>query len=295
MIFLLMSLALAMDPVPVERPALLSQELLEAAKPEDWRRIPQRNLLYMQLESGLVLIELSSAFAPKHVLNIKQLAENHFWDGQRVLRVQDNYVTQWGDESQNKKKLKNVLAKIPGEYRTTQIKKDLITPLNDKDVYTADVGFYSSFPVGYNNDQTWLLHCYGTVGVSRGEEIDSGNGQGLYAVIGHSPRHLDLNITLVGKVRHGMEHLSSLPRGQGPMGFYLKPETEMKIKSVRMGTQLPKKQQKAIEVLRTDTPLFKQLIGAKKFRQESWFHYRGGRVSVCNVPLPSRLVKLLKN
>jgi len=37
--------------------------------------------------------------------------------------------------------------------------------------------------------QAWLTHCYGAIGVGADEEPDSGNGAGLYVVIGHAPRH----------------------------------------------------------------------------------------------------------
>lgn len=279
----------AMDPVPRDMPVLLSADLLKNSKSTDWRAVKQKDLLYLQLKSGLVLIELSDRFAPKHQLNIKQMAENKFWDGQRISRVQDNYVVQWGGPTKDKTKTRRVSPKLDGEYYTKDLDDDLITDLGDKDVYTSDVGFLNGFPVGHYSDKTWMLHCYGALGVGRANEFDSGNGSELYVVIGHSPRHLDLNITLVGKVRHGIELLSSLPRGKGQMGFYTKDQKGMEIISVRMGTQLPRKKQKFLKVLRTDTPLFKQFIGARKYRQEEWFHYRGGRVSVCNIPLPVKV------
>jgi len=58
----------------------------------------------------------------------------------------------------------------------------------------------------------WLAHCYGMVGAGRDEDADSGGGTELYAVIGHAPRHLDRNVTLLGRVLQGIELLSSLPR-----------------------------------------------------------------------------------
>lgn len=72
--------------------------------------------------------------------------------------------------------------------------------------------------------QGWLAHCYGMVGVGRGNDPGSGSGAELYVVIGHAPRHLDRNIAVVGRVVSGIEHLSILPRGSGPLGFYERPE-----------------------------------------------------------------------
>ena len=70
----------------------------------------------------------------------------------------------------------------------------------------------------------WLVHCYGMLGAGRDEAANSGGGTELYVVIGHAPRHLDRNVTLFGRVVQGMELLSALPRGTGPLGFYEKPE-----------------------------------------------------------------------
>ncbi len=71
----------------------------------------------------------------------------------------------------------------------------------------------------------WLTHCYGMVGVGRGDALDSGNGAEIYVVIGHSPRHLDRNVTLVGRVLQGMDLLSVLPRGKAALGFYEAPSS----------------------------------------------------------------------
>ena len=45
----------------------------------------------------------------------------------------------------------------------------------------------------------------------------------------HAPRQLDRNIALVGRVVQGMELLSALPRGSGPLGFYERPAEHVPI------------------------------------------------------------------
>jgi hypothetical protein len=71
--------------------------------------------------------------------------------------------------------------------------------------------------------KAWLAHCYGMLGAGRSNEEDSSIGAELYVVTGQSPRQLDRNITLVGRVLKGMELLSATPRGPAPMGFYTDP------------------------------------------------------------------------
>ena len=43
------------------------------------------------------IIELAPRFAPQHVANIKALVAERYFDGLRGVRVQDNFVAQWGD------------------------------------------------------------------------------------------------------------------------------------------------------------------------------------------------------
>ena len=72
-------------------------------------------------------------------------------------------------------------------------------------------------------------------GAGRDNDVDSGGGTELYVVIGQAPRHLDRNVTLLGRVVQGMELLSVLPRGTGAWASTSKPEQRVPIKSVARG------------------------------------------------------------
>src|SRR6185369_319990 len=130
------------------------------------------------------------------------------------------------------------------------------TRLPDPDVYASEVGFWDGFPVARDpqTQKMWLVHCYGMVGAGRDVSADSGGGTELYVVIGQAPRHLDRNVTLIGRVLQGIELLSSLPRGTAAMGFYEKPEQRTPIKAIRVASDVPKSERSQLEVLRTDTP-----------------------------------------
>src|SRR5204863_9291942 len=84
---------------PTKAPAKkkTSQEILAASPASDWRALDPENTLLMELASGQVVIELAPRFAPAHAANIRALARGGYWDGLAILRVQDNFVTQWGD------------------------------------------------------------------------------------------------------------------------------------------------------------------------------------------------------
>lgn len=275
---------------------LKTADVLTAAKASDWRRLKDENLLYFDFGKGLVMIELAPDFAPEHVKNIKKLVAEKYWDGLAIVRVQDNYVVQWGDPNAEKlelkKKIKSAKETLKPEFDRAYSDRFPFTTLLDKDTYAAEVGFIKGFPVARDKDlqKMWLTHCYGMVGVGRNNPADSGGGAELYVVIGHAPRHLDRNVTLVGRVVFGMELLSSLPRGTGPMGFYERPEERVGIKSIKLGSQMVKKDRLVLEALKTESDVFKQLILARRDRKEEWFHHSAGRLEVCNMMLPVRRV-----
>lgn len=281
------------SPAIAEEPKLIAADLIAQSKDSDWRELKPENTLYMELASGRVIIELAPDYAPQHVKNIKTLSKEKFWDGLAVVRVQDNYVAQWGDpngDKPEKRKIKNGKETLTAEFDSQLNTKLPFTPLGDGDVYAPSVGFSNGLPVARDEAQkkSWLLHCYGMVGAGRNMTADSGSGAELYAVIGHSPRHLDRNVTLVGRVVQGIELLSSLPRGKGPLGFYDKPELNVPIRSVRLASDVPKKERTRLEILKTDTALFKNLIEARRNRQEEFFLNKAGHVEICNVAIPVR-------
>jgi peptidylprolyl isomerase len=128
------------------------------------------------------------------------------------------------------------------------------------------------------------------VGAGRDNDVDSGGGTELYVVIGQAPRHLDRNVTLVGRVVQGMELLSTLPRGAGELGFYDKTQQRVPIKSVRVAADVPESQRTPLEEMRTDTATWAAWVESRRNRHEEWFKVPAGRVDVCNVPVMVRRV-----
>jgi peptidylprolyl isomerase len=270
-------------------------DLMDSSKPTDWRSVDHNNALYMDVHGGQVIIELNPKFAPQSVANVKALAKEKYWDGLAIVRVQDNYVVQWADpnaeSADKKKKLKEAKEHVPAELDHPSEKDIPFKSLPDKDMYTDKVGFSDGFAAGQDlkKKRTWLIHCYGTVGVGRDNAADSGNGTELYAVIGNALRPLDRNVTVIGRVVYGMELLSTMERGKGKMGFFEKPQKPIPIRSIRLASDVPEKERLNLEVLRTDTKLFDDLIEARRNRREEWFQYRSGHVDVCNVPVAVRI------
>jgi peptidylprolyl isomerase len=270
------------------RKPITAAEILASSAPADWRPLDPQNTLYVELSGGRVIIELMPLFAPRTVANVEALTRANYFDGLPIVRAQDNYVVQW-DDPEGRKPVGAAQRTVPAEFERP-LRGLSVTKLPDPDTYAPEVGFLEGFPVALDPlvGRAWLVHCYGMVGAGRDNDVDSGGGTELYVVIGQAPRHLDRNVTLLGRVVAGMELLSALPRGSGPLGRYQHPEQRVPIRSVRLAADLPQAQRTELEVLRTDTPTFLAYLEARRNRHEEWFKVPAGRVDVCNVPIPVR-------
>jgi peptidylprolyl isomerase len=278
---------------PAKVPSM--QEILDASPKADWRTLDPDRTLYMQLPAGRVVIELTPTFAPEHVANIRTLAKEGYWDGLFVIRSQDNYVAQWGDPEEDaakQRKRGTAKPKLPAEFErsATGVPFDRLA---DSDGWAPQVGFSEGFPAARDPaaGKAWLAHCYGMVGAGRDVAADSSDGTSLYAVTGQSPRMLDRNITLVGRVVQGIELLSVLPRGTGPLGFYEDPKQYVPIASVKLASQVPEAERTKLELLRTDSKTFTTVVESRRNRKDEWYKRPAGHIDLCNVPLPVRTPK----
>lgn len=274
-------------------------DILAASPASDWRGLDPDNTLLMDLAAGQVVIELAPRFAPAHTANIRALAHGGYYDGLAVVRVQDNFVTQWGDPNgddpaQAKPLPAGAQARLPAEFSVPidRIGREAgFARLPDVDGWAPRTGFAKGFPVAADprSGRAWLTHCYGMVGAGRSDAVDSSNGSELYVVIGQAPRGLDLNITVVGRVLKGMELLSALPRGTGAMGFYDKPEQRTAIQRVRLLADVPPAERPALQVLKTESATWAQLLDARRYRG-GWFVHSPGHIEVCSATVPVRPV-----
>jgi peptidylprolyl isomerase len=290
-VVLLAALPLLFVSLPASAAGKTMAEVLAASKPSDWRPVDPEDTLYMDLAAGRIVIELQPEFAPKHAANLRALTRAKYFDGLAITRSQDNFVVQWG-EAHAQKSFGDAKPSMPPEFTrpATGLK---FTALPDPDTYAAQTGFVNGFPAARESAQgsAWLVHCYGIVGAGRDNDAHSGSGAELYVVNGHAIRMLDRNITVVGRVLQGMDVLSTMPRGRGPMGFYQKPEERTPIAQIRLAADVPAAERTNLEVLRTDTQTFTDLVESRRNRQDEWYKVPAGRIDVCSVPLPVRKAK----
>jgi peptidylprolyl isomerase len=274
-----------------------------------------------------VVIQLLPApFSQGWIGNIRALAAAKWWDGTSVNRVQDGYVVQWGDpDGEDKGKAKPLptgLKVVPkSDYdmairlairynpnlvrdqtflsqidhnilsvadRMQKVQKGDASALRG-DPYAAGTLHWQRWPFALEAGQIWPTHCYGTVGVGRDYPPDTGSGAELYAVIGQAPRQLDRNIAVVGRVIEGMEHLSSLPRGTGDIGFYKTAAERVPITAIRNGPDVPGLPR--YEYLSTESASFAHYADARANRRDAFYIRPAGGVDICNVPVPVRRAK----
>jgi len=265
-------------------------EIIAAAPAGAWKAIPADQLLVLDLASGgRVVIQLAPRFAPVHVANIQALARSGYWSGASIYRVQDNYVTQWGNNESEKPWPAGVNPKPPAEY-WRGLKGLKIKPLGSPDPYAPAAGFADGWPVGYSPKAGWatLAHCYGAVGVGRGLDPDTGTGGELYTVIGHATRHMDRNLAIVGRVIAGMEQLSALPRGTEALGFYKEKSSTIPFRAVRLASEIPAAERPAFEVIDTNSASFAQYLKVRANRYDDFYRKPAGGVDLCNVQVPLR-------
>ena len=276
-------------PAPATSAESASQQ---AALDENWRRPELEDTIYFELPNGRVVLELAPDFAPRHSAQIRRLVRAGFFDGGRVVRSQDNYVAQWGirPPREGEQFPEWVTGGLAAEF--DRAAGDLPwAPLPDADTYAPEVGFTRGFPSARTSSsgRAWVVHCYGVVGVARDTEPGTGNASQLYAVTGQAPRHLDRNLTMVGRVIHGMERLTTLPRGTEALGFYATDEEMVPIRAARVAADVPEAERTTVEVMRTDTEAFREFVAARRQRTETFFVQSPSAIDVCNLRLPSRL------
>ena len=294
-------------------------EIVAAANADEWVAIAPSDLLVMDLapdskgKPRRVVIQLMPApFSQGWVSNIRKLAAAKWWDGTSINRVQDNYVVQWGDATEKKALPEGLADMAPSSYQMSSanfdayiqaqaerasavdaaksaelaVAIDQIPNWRKVEPYSKTQDFLNGWPLAGDDNGVWPTHCYAMVGVGRNLSPDTGTGAELYTVIGHAPRHLDRNIALVGRVIEGIEHMSSLPRGTGALGFYEKEEERVPILSVRLGNEV--KDVPSIEYLSTDSRSFSAYADARANRRDPFFNIPAGGADICNIPVPIR-------
>lgn len=257
----------------------------------DWVDIVPSDLMIFNFAGGReVVVQLATEFAPDHIANIKAIARAGHWAKATIYRVADNWVTQWGageDEQERSPPLPKGVKEQPEAEYTRPAKGLSLLPSGSVDPYSQMSAFAGGWPVAMHADgRVNLAFCYATVGVARGGPPDTGSGSELFAIIGTPSRRLDRNFAAIGRVVSGIEHLSALPRGSAPLGFYAPDQQKIPMTSVRIASDLPAAQRPSYQVMKQTSAAFAEYLELASHRRDYGVGSPGA--ALCAIPVPVR-------
>ena len=127
-----------------------------------------------------------------------------------------------------------------------------------------------------------MLHCPGTLALGRENAPDTASTE-FYVTLGHAPRHLDRNMSVIGRVVEGMEVLQRMPRGEpAKSGIIEKPNKRGTILNAKLGTQLGKSQQTQFLIDNTRSDNFAKRLESARHNTGPFLVFPGsGNVDVC--------------
>ena len=139
----------------------------EAADPED--------TLHMELEHGLVVIDLRPDLAPRHVARIKELVREGFYDGLTFHRVIEGFMAQGGDPDGNGTGGSG--QNIPAEFSNAKHVRGTASMARAQNPNSADSQFFIMFDDAPFLDGKYSIWGQVTEGMKYVDMIKRGSAQ----------------------------------------------------------------------------------------------------------------------
>jgi len=98
------------------------------------------NTLYLDLEGGRVVIEMLPDLAPNHVVRIKELTREKFYDGLKFHRVIEDFMAQTGDPKGDGTGGSG--RKIRSEFSSTPHTRGIVSMARAQSPHSADSQFF---------------------------------------------------------------------------------------------------------------------------------------------------------
>lgn len=271
---------------------MLAPAITRGADGPVWREVDPDRLVIMDMAEGRVVIELNPLFAPRTVKQFRKLVGEGFYDGLPFYRVIDGFVAQGGDGSDL-----GEFSDVPLIHAEFEIEWDEEIPwmpVQRADPFAAETGFVDGFAVGRDpkKGKAWLLHCPGVVAMARNEGADTSRTD-FYIVIGQAPRYLDRNMNVFGRVVGGMDVIQRIRRGDpGQNGVIDNDLDRSRIRTMRLGSDLPEEQLPTALVPDTRDDSFRKLLQERRERKQKFFHHQPPEVlDACQVPTAGRIIR----
>ncbi|MDB2438924.1 peptidylprolyl isomerase [Hellea sp.] len=259
------------------------------APDEAWRDLDPENTLYIDLDYGRVVLELYPEIAPLHVAQIKALARQGFYDHITFHRVIEGFMNQTGDPTGTGAG-DSELPDIQGEFTFRRPATMPVTLVgarsqNGKEI---GVGFYKALPVATQpGSQAMLtkdgkvaafgLHCKGVTSMARTNDPNSANSQ--FFLMRGIAEHLDAQYSIWGNTVLGHEYLTKIKVGsKGDDPNFIPDE----MNKVQLAADVPEGERVKVQVLKTDSPAFKNYLKTQKKAD-------GTYPDICDIRVPTRM------
>ena len=134
------------------------------------------NTLYLELETGRVVIQLRPDLAPNHVARIKELAREGFYDGVVFHRVIDGFMAQTGDPTGTGTGGSG--QKLKAEFSQARHVRGTVSMARSQSLNSADSQFFICFAPAPHLDGQYTVWGQVTEGMELVDKIRKGSGGG---------------------------------------------------------------------------------------------------------------------
>ena len=271
-------------------PAFAQKKAAPAAKPvaaaaparpaaADWRTPNPDDVLVIDTNKGRVIVEMVPEVAPDHAERMRELAQEHFYDGQTFFRVIEEFMAQTGDP-ENRGTGGSPKPDLKAEFLFRRSAESPFVLAVDQ--VQVETGFIKSLPV---STQPMMLapmtkdgkvsgyahYCPGVAGAARGEEENSANSQ-FFLMRANFPK-LERKYTAWGRVISGQDVVTQIKVGE-PV-----PDPQDKMLTVRVLSDMPEKDRPKIRVIDPRGKWFKTEVARAQAAG-------GANFTVCDVNIP---------
>lgn len=245
----------------------------------DWRTPNPDDVLVIDTNKGRIIVEMVPEVAPLAVDRFRELAREHFYDGQTFFRVIDDFMAQTGDP-ENRGTGGSTKPDVKAEFLFRRGPQTPFVLAQDQSV--AEIGFVKSLPVATQSFMLapmtrdgkvsgYSLYCPGVAGSARGEAEDSANSQ-FFLMRAHYPK-LERRYTAWGRVISGQQVVTAIKTGE-PVA-----EPQDRMERLRLLSDMPEKERPKVRVIDPAGPWFKAEIARA-------LAAGGANFSACDVNIP---------
>lgn len=271
--------------------ALLTGAGLAAAQvpqASDWRTIAPENLLVIDTTKGRVLVELEPRMAPNHVVRIRTLADQGFYDGIVFHRVIAGFMAQTGDPTgtgMNGSELPDMGGEF--SFRRGADSGFVAIPNSGEGLR----GILGSMPVVTQPDAQMFvtadfktaangLFCPAVAGMARSTGADSANSQ--FFLMMDENDNLNGLYTTFGRVVVGLDVVRALKTGPEALDGRVS-ESPDSMTRVRTAAALAEDQRPVVRVLSPASAAFQAEVARVRAA-------RGVRFNICDLQPAAELV-----